>query len=114
MKDDEGIAQIWTVSPNGGPPSQLTRNRWPIASAFTWSPNGRWVAHAMDNCVCVTDTRTGDTTQLTKRSSDATAPLAEACVFSPDGKRVACMRRMPDRTGESNQIFVVTLPDGLR
>lgn len=114
MKDDAGITQLWTVSPNGGPPSRLTRNPWPIASAFTWSPDGRWIAHAMDNSVCVTSTATGETTRITPRAEDRAAPLPEACVFSPDGARIAFMRRMPDASGESNQIFVAALPARLR
>ena len=109
MKDDQGIVQLWTVSPNGGEPRQLTRNSWPVASAFTWSPDGRSIAHAMDNSVCVTDAATGQTTRLTARSSDAAAPLAEACVFSPNGKMIAYMRRLPSPEAMCNQIFVVAL-----
>ena len=33
MKDDKGIVQLWTVSPNGGAPIQLTGNPSPIASS---------------------------------------------------------------------------------
>ena len=35
MKDDEGVAQIWTVSPNGGEPEQLTHNAHDIGE--TWN-----------------------------------------------------------------------------
>lgn len=35
-RDDAGVAQLWTVRPTGGSPSQLTHNPWPVASAFTW------------------------------------------------------------------------------
>jgi hypothetical protein len=114
MKDDSGIAQLWTVSPNGGAPIQVTRNRWPIASAFTWSPDGRRIAHIMDNSVCITDSRSGETRRLTARAEDTTTPMAEACVFSPDGRRIAYMRRLPEGAEHANQIFVVDLPPGLR
>jgi Tol biopolymer transport system component len=108
MKDDRGDAQLWTVSPNGGAPQQLTRNPWPIASAFSWSPNGRFLAHVMDNSVCLTEACSGHTTRLTARCDDATAPRPEACVFSPDGRRIAYIRRAPSPDRPSNQIFVVT------
>src|SRR5439155_14791392 len=49
MRGDDGVVQLWTVSPNGGPPAQLTRNPSDIASAFSWSRDGRWIAHVMDN-----------------------------------------------------------------
>jgi Protein of unknown function (DUF3748)/Dipeptidyl peptidase IV (DPP IV) N-terminal region/WD40-like Beta Propeller Repeat len=105
MKDDAGVVQLWTISPNGGQPRQVTHNDWPIASTFTWSPNGKWIAHVMDNSVCVTDVSAGKTTRLTPRAEDASAPRAEACVFSPDGKRIAYLRKM----GVVNQVFVVGL-----
>jgi hypothetical protein len=109
MKDEAGVAQIWTVSPNGGPPTQLTRNSSPIASAFTWSRDGRYIAHALDNAVAVTDAKTGATTRLTPRSTDAMAPRPEACVFSPDGGRIAYVRRTQTDGADHNQIFVLTL-----
>lgn len=109
MKDDAGVAQLWTVSPNGGPPAQLTRNPWSVASAFTWSPVGRRIAHVMDNSVCVTDAATGATTRLTPRSDDARAPRPEACVFSPDGTKIAFVRRVPSPDAPANQICVVNV-----
>jgi hypothetical protein len=109
MKDDAGIVQLWTVSPNGAPPRQVTRNPWSIASTFTWSPDGRFVAHVMDNSVCVTEVALGETHRLTPRTDDATAPRPEACVFSPDGKKLAYVRRLAESGQSCNQIFVVSL-----
>jgi Tol biopolymer transport system component len=108
MKDDAGVVQLWTVSPNGGAPWQLTHNAWPVASAFTWSPDGTSIAHVMDNSVCITDTATGQTRRLTPRSDVATAPRPEACVFSPDGREIAFVRRLVTAGRSDNQIFVVT------
>jgi hypothetical protein len=108
MKDDAGVAQLWTVSPNGGPMRQVTRNRWSIASAFTWSPDGKQIAHVMDNSVCVTEVASGQTHRLTARTEDGNAPRPEACVFSPDGKKVAYVRRVREGGQLANQIFVVS------
>jgi Tol biopolymer transport system component len=107
MKDDAGIVQLWVVSPNGGPLRQVTRNPWNIASTFTWSPDGRQLAHVMDNSVCATDIASGKTHRLTRRTDDATAPLAEACVFSPDGRRLAYLRPVAESGRLSNQIFTL-------
>jgi uncharacterized protein DUF3748/dipeptidyl peptidase IV (DPP IV)-like protein len=111
MKDDDGVVQLWTVSPCGGPVAQLTHNQQAIASTFTWSPNGRFIAHVMDNSVCITETETGQTTRLTDRAENAFAPRPEACVFAPDGRRIAYVR--PVRTGEVwvNQVFVIGFGD---
>jgi hypothetical protein len=107
MKDDAGIAQIWTVSPNGGSVRQVTKNPRPVASTFTWSPDGRQIAHVMDNSVCLTDMASGQTKRLTSRTDDASAPRPEACVFAPDGKRIAFVRRQPSPSQPANQICVV-------
>lgn len=107
MKDDGGIVQLWTVSPNGGTPEQITHNAWSIASTFTWCPDGKFVAHAMDNSVCVTEIASGKTRRLTPRTGDAIAPRPEACVFSPGGNAIAYLRRIAESGQTSNQIFVV-------
>lgn len=110
MKDDGGIVQLWTVSPNGSPPAQLTRNPQPIASAFTWSPDGRRIAHVLDGSVCATDVSTGATDRLMPRAAGDGAPRPEACVFSPDGRRIACVKRASAAGGTFNQVFVIEAP----
>lgn len=108
--DDAGVVQIFTVSPAGGESAQLTRSPWPIASSFTWSPDGRSIACAADGSVCVVDAADGNLHRLTPPVRDASAPRPEACVFSPDGRRVAYARTvLADGVGH-NQIFVVDLP----
>ena len=109
MKDDTGVVQLWTISPNGDAPKQLTHNVHDIASAFTWSPDGRWIAHAMDNCVCVTEVASGVTRRLTPSIDQTHAPRPEACVFSPDGKHIAYIRPVTSRGETWNQVFVLTL-----
>lgn len=121
MGDDVGIAQLFTVSPNGGEPVQVTHDRWPVASCFTWSPDGRQIAYVADSSVFVVDVSSGASTRLTDRTN-AALPRAEACVFSPDGRRIAFMRSLPaalqarsaQRDGPAavlhNQIFVVDTP----
>jgi hypothetical protein len=111
MKDDAGIAQLWTVSPSGGPLRQVTSNPWPIASAFTWSPDGGQIAHVMDNSICVTEVASGQTKRLTSRTDDVSAPRPEACVFSPDGRRIAFVRRLPSPRELANQICVVDVKE---
>jgi hypothetical protein len=107
MKDDAGVVQLWTVSPNGGALKQVTSNRWSVDSAFTWSPDGRTIALVMDNSVCVTSVTSGQTKRLTSRTDDALEPRPEACVFSPDGKRIAFVRGLPSPQQPANQICVI-------
>ena len=106
MKDEAGIVQLSTVSPQGGEPGQLTHNAREIGSAFTWSPDGRRIAHVMDGSVCVTDTSTGATRRLTRKSTPELAPRPEACVFSPDGKQIAYVCPTASQGQIWNQIYV--------
>ncbi len=110
MKDDRGVVQFWTVSPNGGQPAQVTRNPWSVQSAFSWSPDGQRLAYVMDNSVFVTDVATGTSTRLTERRSSAAAPTDYCCCFSPDGTQIAYT--CPVRGGDKafDQVFVVSVP----
>lgn len=109
MRDGQGIVQLWTVSPRGGEPVQVTRNTWDIGSAFTWSPDGRWIAHVMDNSVFATDVDSGQSRRLTPRCGDDEAPLPLACVVAPDGRKIAYLRRVAAGGEAHNQVFVAFL-----
>lgn len=113
MRDEGGVAQLWSISPSGGEPRRITHDAWGVASAFTWSPDGRLVAYAADNSVFVVEAATGQSRRLTARTEDADAPSPLACVFSPDGVRIAYLRRLADTSDaqgpRSNQIFVASL-----
>jgi WD40 repeat protein len=110
LQDDDGRAQFWVVSPAGGPPRQLSRHPWGVASTFTWSPDGRWLAHVLDNSVCVTDAVTGRGYRLTPRTAGEAAPHRSACVFSPDGQQIAFLRRVQIEGRKYLQIHTVILP----
>jgi dipeptidyl aminopeptidase/acylaminoacyl peptidase len=107
MRDEAGIVQLRTIPPSGGEPQQLTHNAFDVASAFSWSPDGLSIAYVADNSIFVSDTETGDATRLTSRADDGSAPRPEACVFSPDGKRIAYVRPIETSGRTHNQIFVV-------
>ncbi|OKP03579.1 DUF3748 domain-containing protein [Xenorhabdus eapokensis] len=101
MKDEEGIVQLWYISPNGGEPMQITYSKNSIQSAFSWDSRGRFIACVCDNSVVLCDIQTGKMQRLTERTDDA--PCADAIVISPDDRYVAFMR---DIDGY-RQIFVV-------
>ncbi len=99
MKDESGVAQFWTVKVNNNELQQVTDSPSPMASAFTWHPDGRRVACIVDGAVSLIDTVTGTVTPLTAKGD----LRPEACVFSPDGSRIAFVRTIAG----SNQIGIV-------
>jgi Tol biopolymer transport system component len=121
MRDDLGVVQLFTVRPAGGHPEQVTHDAWHVASSFTWSPDGRRIAYVADGSVFVVDVASGASTRLTDRTIAASL-RPEACVFSPDGWRIAFMRSVAGPMPSSdappggpaaelhNQIFVVDAP----
>jgi Tol biopolymer transport system component len=115
MTDDAGVVQLFTVSPLGGEPTQITRDEWHVASAFSWSPDGTHLAYIADGSVMMVDVRSGVSSRLTEAVHGVSSPRPEACVFSPDGSQIAYVRTMPDVTtagspaNAHNQIFVVDI-----
>jgi len=109
-RDDVGVVQLFTASPLGGGPHQVTDERSSIESAFTWSPAGDRLACVIDGSVCLVDARDGTIERLTP-PGDGPAPRPEACVFSPNGRQVAYVRRVGGAAGEFNQVFTVDVPD---
>ncbi len=105
MRDDNGIAQIWTISPLGDGMRQITRDSWGVASTFTWDARGKNITYIADNSVFVVDAKSGQSQRVTPRATDENAPLTLACVFSPDGKQIAYEKRV----NGWNQIFVATV-----
>lgn len=87
--DETGVVQLWTVTP-AGESQPVTTGRQSVGSCFTWHPDGERVACVMGGCVCVVDATTGAVRPLTEPGEHP--PRPEACVFSPDGRRVAFVR----------------------
>lgn len=108
LKDDGGVAQLFTISPDGSGLRQITHSVSGVASAFTWSPDGHTIAHVRAGEVCVTDVASGHTRALTSAASGPALP--QACVFSPDGSQIAFVRNVTAGGASFAQIFTVTVP----
>ncbi len=100
MRDDNGIVQLWLISPEGGELRQLTHNESDIQSAFNWHPSGNMLGFVLENRIAQCDAVTGKVTFLT--SDHGNPPSGDAIVFSPDGGLVAWM----EETAGFRQIWV--------
>lgn len=115
MRDDQGVAQLCVVPTAGGPVRQFTQGPSGVESAFSWTPDGRHIAHVMDGSVFLTEVATGQGHRLTRPRPPGEEPLALACVVSPDGRRIAFQRQVDDLEGKKvAHIFVVNIPPRLR
>ncbi len=108
MRDDSGVAQIFTVRPRDGAIRQITTGFDGIESAFSWSPCGGLVACVIAGRVSVVEMDSGRVHALTEPSTAWGRPRPEACVFSPDGRRIAFAG--PDGRTSWNQVFMVDVP----
>src|SRR6478752_397169 len=111
MRDDEGVVQLWTISPNGGEPVQMTWTWYDVESAFTWNADGTRIACVMGGAVGVIDLQTGEVTRHIAPWPAESAPRPEACVFSPDGRHIAYVRPVPAGGAVYNQVFVCDISD---
>lgn len=100
MRDDQGIVQLWLISPNGGEPRQLTTLTRDIQSAINWHPGGKYLGFIYLDKVVMCHAVTGQITPLTTPQADI---CGDAVVFSPDGRHIAWMQ--PDAQGY-RQIFI--------
>ena len=76
MRDDNGIVQLWLISPQGGEPRQLTHNKTDIQSAFNWHPSGEWLGFVLDNRIACAHAQSGEVEYLTE--NHANPPSADA------------------------------------
>lgn len=91
MKDDAGVVQFWTVQARGGM-KQITRAGLGVDSAFTWSPCGTFVVALVDGCISRIELKQGAVKALSAPSKLGDAIRPEACVISPNGKKIAFIR----------------------
>lgn len=107
-EDDEGIVQIFSVSPNGGKMTQLTNNPFPIQGPFNFSPDGKQLAYLADNSVFTTKINTGISKRLTPHFPDE-EKISGAVIWSNNGKMLAFNKyAMHQKTGKMFlQIFII-------
>ncbi len=103
MRDGDGKAQLWSIRPEGGDPKKVTQAPQGISSTFTVSADGQWVCYISDGRVMKTSVDGHTTRILTAPSTTELAPRPRLALISPDGQRIAYVRRV----AQTNQIFVV-------
>lgn len=98
MSDEHKRPQLFRVSVVEGGLVQITSAVGGVASAFSVSHDGQWVAYVADGQVWLTSVDG----QVTRRLASGQQLRPEACVISPDNRYVAYVQHI----ASFNQIFV--------
>jgi hypothetical protein len=105
-KDDNGVVQVFFVSPLGGEPVQATDHKHPLQSTVRWSPAGDEICYVCDNSVFVCDVREGASFGKARRMTARTETPPICPVWSHDGRIIAFNRVVPNGKNSYKQIFL--------
>ena len=105
-EDEKRLVQVFSVSPNGGAISQVTKNDYAINSPINVSPDGEYLSYIADGSVHITELTTGISQRLTKQHK-APEHLSGAASWSNDGNMLTFNKYVKGSNGIWLQIFVL-------
>jgi hypothetical protein len=108
-KDDQGIVQIFAVSPDGGPLQQLSKLAQAVETPFDWSPDSKFLACSAGGRIRLIEVATGSDKALTEIRPAGEEPRY-AVTFSPDGHLLSFNRLLPHPEGGTFLQIQVLVP----
>ncbi|MBA7651150.1 Tol-Pal system protein TolB [subsurface metagenome] len=108
-KDDNGVTQVFFVSPLGGEPVQVTHHNSPIQSTVRWNPDGNKICYVCDNIIFTCDVRKGASFGRARRMTTRTDESPLCPVWSHDGKMIAFNRLVQNGKKWYKQVFLLRL-----
>ena len=107
-KDARGIQQIFTVSPNGGVPTQLTFHEKNVEGSVRWHPDGKQVSYVWEGSIVVCKIGNESFENRFQILTEPTQTSPSNLVWSHDGAILAFNRIITDgKGGKSKQIFII-------
>ena len=104
--DNDGVLQVFTISPLGGEPVQQTFHESDVQSGVRWHPSESKICYIWDNSMIMQEL--GSTTF--ERLTEPTSKPPTDPVWSHDGKMIAYNRLVENKLGQSTkQIFILWL-----
>nr|WP_295929144.1 DUF3748 domain-containing protein [uncultured Dyadobacter sp.] len=106
-KDNKGISQIFTLSPKGGQPRQVTESATDVTGNLRWSPDGEHIAYVHQGNIMLCKVEGGPFQQRVSTLVEAGEFAPGNLVWSPDGKVLAYNRLVKDGAGKgTQQVFI--------
>lgn len=106
--DDNNVVQVFSVSPLGGQPYQISKLKDGVNGPFNISPDGKYVSCLSGNNVWLIDIKTGQAEQATFHNDDDKA--VGSVIWSNSGSLLAYNRYIRHADGNSYlQIFLLEL-----
>jgi hypothetical protein len=110
-KDKNGIQQIFTISPLGGEPTQVTEHDSDVQSGVRWCQVNSFFAYIWDKSIIVCETSDRPFLKRLRRLTSRTDDTPLNIVWSPVGKTIACNCLVLNggTNDQIKQIFIINL-----
>lgn len=107
-KDEKGVTQIFTLSPAGGKPKQLTEHESDVSGNLRWHPDGKHVSYIWNGSIMLCQTGNAPLKNRYQTLTASSKPAPTNIVWAHDGKMLAFNRAVKDENGKGTtlQIFV--------
>ncbi|MEP2058929.1 MAG: DUF3748 domain-containing protein [Nonlabens ulvanivorans] len=105
MKDEEGIAQIFSVSTTDGIIIKLTNNKGSVDTSFDISSDGRYLVYGIDESIYITAVIEAETFIILSKKVENKG--LRGIHWSNDGKSIVYNRLISQRSEDYFQIFIL-------
>lgn len=110
-KDEKNIKQLFTISPNGGIPRQITFHESDVEGSIRCHPSGKSIFYIWNGSICEIEINDLKFDKRLKTISKPSQPSPTNLVISHDGKMIAFNRLLENVANDikSKQIFLIKL-----
>jgi hypothetical protein len=108
-KDENGVDQVFFISPIGGVPMQITSHETPVQSAVRWQLDGNAIFYIWDNSIIKLKLNNGGPAGNFQRLTQRTDEPLFNFIVAHNGKLIAFNRFVKFGKGKTKQIFILKL-----
>jgi hypothetical protein len=111
-RDQNGVKQVFLISPTGGQPTQLTDHPTDVPSGVRWHPNGKQVCYLWDNSLVLCELGDAPFAARHRRLTSSSLSSPSNPVWSHNGQTIAFNRLVSSAEFQepTKQIFLLSVP----